>query len=307
MADVKVSGLPSDSSLDGNHYVPINDPSGPTTKRTLLSTLAAFFFNQVNQPAGATGSPVTRANELLGDFVLSGLVITGDAYASTRNASMTSGVLYINGLRISISSVTARTYTASKDTYVDVLSNGDGTGTLVYTEVTNGAASPALAANSLRIGKVVTGASNIAAATSIQQYAVDSLGNAVRPPGAVGPAQITNAAYSAVEVLTGEVWIDGRPIYRKVIRSSVTLSTSTTTNVAHGISGMTSAFELVRFTQGLKIGTGGTNNSTQATVIHREFGGNWAWIIAVDTTNISVSSSFAWGASYFTAVMDYVK
>ena len=109
---------------------------------------------------------------------------------------MTAGVVYINGRRISISAVTARTLTTSKDTYVDILDNGDGTGTLAYTEVTNNTASPALAANSIRIAIVVTGASNIAAATSINQgqetmvlpiassipYAVtDSLGNLICP------------------------------------------------------------------------------------------------------------------------------
>lgn len=170
--DVKISGLPSDSALDGSHYVPINDPSGPTTKRTLLSVLATFLFNQVNIPAGS-GSPVTRMAEQMFDFVASGMVISGDAYASTRNASMSAGVVYINGRRISISAVVARSYTASRDTYVDVLDNQDGTGTLVYTEVTNNNASPALAANSLRIGVVVTGASNIAAAASINQGQLD--------------------------------------------------------------------------------------------------------------------------------------
>lgn len=172
MADVKVSGLPVDSALDGNHYVVLNDPSGPTTKRTLLSTLAAFFFNQVNIPDGS-GSPRTRATEMMFDYVASGCVWAGDAYASTRNASMSAGVVYINGRRISISGVTARAFTASRDTYIDVLDNQDGTGTLVYTEVTNNNSSPALASNSLRIGIIITGASNIAAATSVNQGQLD--------------------------------------------------------------------------------------------------------------------------------------
>lgn len=195
MADVKISGLPSDSSLDGNHYVPINDPTGPTTKRTLLSTLAAFFFNQTNIPDGS-GSPRTRMTETFFDFVASGCVWSGDAYASTRLASMTSGVVYINGRRLTISAVVSRTFTASKDTYIDILDNGDGTATIVYTEVANNAASPALAANSMRIGVIVTGASNIASAGSVNQgqenkvlpiassipYAVtDSLGNMICP------------------------------------------------------------------------------------------------------------------------------
>lgn len=82
---------------------------------------------------------------------------------------MTAAVIQLNGRRISITAVTGRTFTASKDTYVDVLDNLDGTGTLVYTEVANNAASPALASNSIRIGIVVTAAGSIAAATSINQ------------------------------------------------------------------------------------------------------------------------------------------
>lgn len=129
------------------------------------------------------------------DYVVSGGVWSGDAYASTRNASMTAIVVWINGQRGSISAVTARSFTASKDTYIDVL-NTAGVFTLVYTEVANNAASPALAANSLRVGIIVTGATNIAAATSVNQgqetmllpiassvpYAVtDSLGNLICP------------------------------------------------------------------------------------------------------------------------------
>lgn len=206
MADVKISGLPSDSSLDSNHYVPVNDPTGPTTKRTLLSTLAAFFFSQTNIPDGS-GSPRTRDSEMGKNYVVSGGVWSGDAYASTRNASMTALVCYINGRRLTVSAVTASSFTASKDTYIDVLDNADGTATLVYTEVSNNAASPSLAANSLRLGTVVTGATNIAAATSIGQggfantvpvissqifRGFDSLGNLIYPKGPVSPVLTQN-------------------------------------------------------------------------------------------------------------------
>ncbi len=194
MPDVKVSGLPSESAPTADDYVVLNDGAGPTTKRSLLSTLAAFFFNQINIPSTATASPVLRATDMFFDHVASGMVWGGDAYASTRNASMTAGVCYINGRRISISAVSARTFTASKDTYIDILDNQDGTGTLVYTEVTNNAASPSLASNSIRIGIIVTGASNIANVGSVnqgQEYKVlpvassiyytvcDSLGNLI--------------------------------------------------------------------------------------------------------------------------------
>ena len=134
--------------------------------------------------------------EFFFDHVNSGMVWSGDSYASTRNASMTSGVMYINGRRLTATAVTSRTFTASKDTYIDASDNGDGTVLLTYTEVANNAASPALAANNVRIGIIVTGASNIANAGSVNQgeedkvlpiassvpYAVtDSLGNLICP------------------------------------------------------------------------------------------------------------------------------
>jgi hypothetical protein len=134
--------------------------------------------------------------ELFYDYVASGCVWSGDAYASTRAASMTSGVIYIAGRRLTVATVSARTFTASKDTYIDASDNGDGTALLTYTEVTNNAASPALSSNNIRLGIIVTGATTIAAAGSVNQgqedrvlpiassipYAVtDSLGNLICP------------------------------------------------------------------------------------------------------------------------------
>ena len=134
--------------------------------------------------------------ELFFDYIASGCVWSGDAYASTRNASMTSGVIYISGRRLTLAAVTARSFTASKDTYIDASDNGDGTALLTYTEVANNAASPALAANSIRMAIIVTGASNIASvgsvnmgesdkvlpiASSIPYSVTDSLGNLICP------------------------------------------------------------------------------------------------------------------------------
>ena len=185
---VKISGLPNIAVPAAPDKIPIVDDSGGitgfTTHTQLLHTVPDSSVNTAD---------LTR---LIFDHVVSGGVWSGDAYASTRNASMTAMVCYIDGLPITIAAVTARSFTASKDTYIDVLSNGDNTGTLVYTEVANNAASPALAANSLRIGIIVTGASAIASVASINQgqetkllpiasstpYQVtDSLGNLICP------------------------------------------------------------------------------------------------------------------------------
>lgn len=134
--------------------------------------------------------------EMFFDYIASGCVWSGDAYASTRNASMTSGVIYISGRRLTLVAVTARSFTASKDTYIDASDNGDGTALLTYTEVANNAASPALAANSIRMAIIVTGATNIASvgsvnmgesdkvlpiASSVAYSVTDSLGNIICP------------------------------------------------------------------------------------------------------------------------------
>jgi len=132
-------------------------------------------------------------DELGYDFVASGGVWSGDAYASTRNASMTALVCYINGQRGTVSAVTARSFTASKDTYIDVLNNS-GTFSLVYTEVTNNADSPALAANSIRLAIVVTGASSIADQYSINQGRLSSNTNNLYKPNTGAVWQSPGAA-----------------------------------------------------------------------------------------------------------------
>jgi len=112
----------------------------------------------------------TQAKERFFDYVASGCVWTADSPGSTLNASMTSGVIYINGRRLTVAAVSARAFTANKDTYVDLSDNGDGTAAINYDNTTNNNnTSPALAANRLRIAIVQAGASSIAAAGSINQ------------------------------------------------------------------------------------------------------------------------------------------
>lgn len=146
----------------------------------------------------------TQPAAIFFNHIESGCVWSGDAYASTRAASMTSGVVWINGVRLTVAAVTSRTFTASKDTYADFADNGNGTAKIIYTEVNNNAASPTTLSDSstfsdtanIRSGIIVTGASNIASAGSVNQgqedkvlpiasstpYAVtDSLGNLICP------------------------------------------------------------------------------------------------------------------------------
>lgn len=107
-------------------------------------------------------------------FVASGAIV---AISAGLIGTFSNAVFYNNtGLRFTKTAVPNKTYTASKDTYVDIdpVSNG----TVIYTEVANGAAAPALTAGYIRVAKVVTSG---AAITSILQRYMDSLGNLYRP------------------------------------------------------------------------------------------------------------------------------
>lgn len=121
-----------------------------------------------------TANSLSTYRQSLTNHVVSGCAWKADAAGSTRNASMTSGVVIINGEYLTVAAVTARSFTASKDTYVDFKDNGDGTASINYTEVSNNAASPALygsgtSTDTLRNAIITTGASSIAASTNINQ------------------------------------------------------------------------------------------------------------------------------------------
>lgn len=177
---------------DGRGYDGTSAVSHSTGSTVIMAPVAKWFT------ALASGELSTDPlrTELFYDYVASGCVWTADAAGSTRNASMTSGVVYIQGRRLTVAAITARTFTASKDTYVDFSDNGDGTALVTYNEVANNSASSALATNNLRNAIIVTGATTIATSGSINQgqesavlpiassipYAVtDSLGNLICP------------------------------------------------------------------------------------------------------------------------------
>lgn len=116
------------------------------------------------------------AADLISDFVASGLVFS---QSSGLIGTMTRGRAYIGGRLVSKSKLIAHTFTASKDTYVDlpVTAAHDGDDDLTYTEVANGATSPSLASGSIRIAKIVTNGSAI---TSSVTYGYDGISNPIR-------------------------------------------------------------------------------------------------------------------------------
>ena len=107
-------------------------------------------------------NPRVRWDEGFRDFVYSGLLAT--TTSGTLTTTTTSGTTYVEGYRVNKASGTNRTYTASKDTYVD-LSTG---GTFTYSEVARAAAAPSTAANSIRLFAATSNASEIEAVTDLR-------------------------------------------------------------------------------------------------------------------------------------------
>jgi hypothetical protein len=79
--------------------------------------------------------------------------------------SGTAGFVWYNGARSAMAAVTNHTFAASKDTYIDY---NPTAATLTYLPETNGAIEPAVSTGSVRIAKVVTGASAISSISQIE-------------------------------------------------------------------------------------------------------------------------------------------
>lgn len=212
--------------------------SSPTPDATTTTKGKIQLASGLGGSGSTAASPKLVVQPFL-DYFESGCVWTADAAGSTKAASMTSGVVWISGKRLTVAAVTSRTFTASKDVYVDFTDNSDGTAVPTYIDNTTNAASPALTTNGVRNAIVVVGASNIANAAAINQgeetkllpiassipYAVtDSLGNLIcsRDPNhrTLGYRQITssfvtNTSGSDVDI-TGLSFTVNVPTGRKI-------------------------------------------------------------------------------------------
>lgn len=113
------------------------------------------------------------------NFVQSGL---NGSVVSGLSGSINTGTFFFNGVQIDAASDGGHTYTANKDTYVDI----DNTGTYFYLPVNNDATAPDITADSIRIAKFVTNGTDI---TDIVQ---DGLLDTATVPNFVYP---TNPVY----------------------------------------------------------------------------------------------------------------
>lgn len=134
---------------------------------TALETMRSTFQGAINSADGsliqstsissgkldANSNPTNRWNEAFADFVYTGLSIPTSVSLSSTTAS---GTAYITGVRVPKDAI-AKTYTASKHTYVDLSS----TGVYTYSETAIGAGTPAVANDSIRLARVSTDATTV--------------------------------------------------------------------------------------------------------------------------------------------------
>jgi hypothetical protein len=142
------------------------------------------------------------------DGVVSGIV---PATSVTLTSNISTGSAWIDGVRVEIP-VTAKTYTALKDTYIDISSLG----VITYVEVANGAGIPAVTTDNLRISKVVTSLTAITSVTSLSSIVHNNSYN-------IGPLNIKWTPSNFFRNLSGpeEVTIEGEEyvISKKVLES----------------------------------------------------------------------------------------
>lgn len=115
-----------------------------------------------------------------------------------------------------------------------------------------------------------------------------------------------NGVYSTSEIDTGRVWIDGRPIYRKVVRGTVNMTGNSTSRLAHGIQGLTSRWELIKYYGNMRLGGTLSNNPIKQALPYIE-NTHQSGITSIDATHVTISGSYPWGSSEVSLVLEYVK
>ena len=112
--------------------------------------------------------------------------------------------------------------------------------------------------------------------------------------------------YTTIEQDTGQKWIDGRPIYRKVVRGTVNMTGNSTSMLAHGIADLTNRWELISYYGNMRLGGTLSNNPVKQALPYVE-NTHQSGITSIDQTNITISGSYPWGNSEVSIVLEYVK
>ncbi len=232
------------TGITGNQVTGVTRGVGGTSAKTHeknalveMNVVAQDLQDALNAPDNLA----QYASEIGGDFIVSRTGVVAQTTGLT--ASFSNITYYINGYRYTKSSIANKTYTASKDTYIFIGTNGN----ITYTEVANNAAAPTTPTNSILVAVVVTSAS-----------AITSVG--LKNRGAIKAQNVDSAVlgdYSLSEVNTGRKWLDGRAIYKKTFANSTFPSTA-------GAWGYNRAHGIANFSMLVKWEGNGLNNSNSS-------------------------------------------
>lgn len=199
---------------------------GSTDGGANVSNIAADSVYEINMANDA--NPRVRDAELLsiGVDTLSGSTLDQDTFAysgcipatdSDLTSDISACVAYVNGYRISIGA-TSQTYTANRDTYVDLSQSGSYN----LSAVANGASAPAVAANSARIAKVVTNGTAITTSTDLARRSLSGL---VVPSNYRDGLVVSRDSATTVTVFPGTVEINNTMV-SKTSTTTLTLGTN---------------------------------------------------------------------------------
>lgn len=154
-------------------------------------------------------------------------------------------------------------------------------------------------------GEILTAAKmNLLAANDASFHDGTGIGD-----GSIQPDKLADSlkAYKSTEQDTGQKWIDGRPIYRKVVRGTVNMTGGfNTSTLPHGIQGLSNRWELIRYYGNMRLSGSLNNNPIKQALPYIE-GTHQSGITSIDQTNITISGSYAWGSSEVSVTMEYVK
>lgn len=108
--------------------------------------------------------------------------------------------------------------------------------------------------------------------------------------------------YSLLETFTGNFWIDGKPIYRKVINFD-TLPNNGTKNVAHGISNLDTVINIYGHIKSTNAGI-----TTYLPIsVPSPFGAQYCMLTSVDNTNVTISTGVDRRTHSAVVIIEYTK
>lgn len=235
-------------------------------------------------------NPRVRWDEGFQDFVYTGLQ---PATSANLTSDISAGTAYVNGYRVNKASATSKTYTNTKDTYVDI----DYNGVFHYTEAVRLAAAPAVYTDSIRLAVVASVGGALVQVTDLR----------VLTPYATGSSKdMITRGFELVWKSTTEVTVNPGTLYLNVTQVDKTTTTDLDiTDAGDAIDGATAqqATSVWRYVYcdasgNLKLWSAAPTSSdisstTAGTLLYFKYGSTWYRCLGAIRLNATGSGEIA--------------